>query len=91
MPVAKYRKKPVVISAIQWIGGRNTDEVAAWIREGGGNVLVGGVDGQSRRILMIRTLEGPLNVSVGDFVIKGVMGEFYPCRSDIFEATYETL
>ena len=88
MPVAKYRKKPIEIEAIQWTG-KNTDLVAGWIRGGGGSVLVGGIDERAQRVMLIRTLEGPLSVTVGDFVIKGIEDEFYPCKERIFEATYE--
>lgn len=77
-----YRKKPVVIEAIEYIG--NFDHsLAAWC----GGKIVG--MGQGFAKIEIPTLEGTLTASPGDFIIKGVQGEFYPCNPDIFMATYE--
>jgi hypothetical protein len=92
--MAQYRKKPVVVEAIQWdganhremfnfLGGEDTDYITAsglnfyidWAKVEGG--------------LIIKTLEGEHIASIGDFIIKGVQGEFYPCKPDIFEKTYE--
>lgn len=76
--MAKYRKKPVVIEAIQWQG--NFDEIEKFV----------GGDAESRNgELIIATLEGPLHASHNDWIIKGVKGEFYPCKPDIFKATYD--
>lgn len=79
----KYRKKPVVIEAVQWIG-ENLDEVLAFCPTAGcfkkGIETVG---------VIIPTLEGDHLARVGDYIIKGVKGEFYPCKPDIFEQTYE--
>ena len=75
----KYRKKPVVIEAMEWTGD-NDREIREFIGEDAflkeGN-------------LFIKTLEGEMRAALGDFIIKGVSGEFYPCKPDIFEATYE--
>ena len=76
----KYRKKPIVIEARQFNIPCGT--VAEWC--GGKAILDGGTC-----VLRIETLEGAMNASVGDYIIKGVKGEFYPCKPDIFEATYE--
>jgi hypothetical protein len=76
--VKKYRKKPVVIEAVHF-DGSNAQEVLEFAR----GVCYIEADP------MIRTLEGDMRVSDGDYVIRGVQGEFYPCKSDIFEATYE--
>ncbi len=75
----KFRKKPVVIEAVQFTGG-NFVEIAEFA--GSSNSAR---DGE----LYIYTLEGILKASPGDWIIKGVKGEFYPCKPDIFEATYE--
>lgn len=77
----KYKKKPVVIEAIQW-NGSNTQEVLDFCK---GSC----VEKTKGAYLYIITLEGGHIASVGDFIIKGVEGEFYPCKPDIFEKTYE--
>lgn len=95
MAIAKYRKKPVVIEAIQWTGdnlhqviafcdgppdtrsnhaGMKWDEYADLVRRDG---------------LKIFTLEGKMLASVGDWIIKGVKGELYPCKDEIFSMTYD--
>ena len=86
----KYRKKPVVIDAIQWDGtksGKNriTDAFPA-IRTTG---QTGSLYKDEMSHWRIETLEGGHYVTKGDYVIKGVKGEFYPCKPDIFELTYE--
>jgi len=83
----KYRKKPVVIEAIKW-DGENFQEVADFAR---GN-LTYLIPYDNKPInFRIHTLEGDMFCSIGDFIIKGVKGEFYPCKPDIFEATYEVI
>jgi hypothetical protein len=79
--MAKYRKKPVAIEAVQWIGG-NISEICNFTGRCGGDLIKNGE-------LYITTLEGVHRASVGDFIIKGVKGEFYPCKPDIFAQTYE--
>lgn len=74
----KYRKKPVVIEAVQWTGN-NRDELVRFM----------GVVGFTGGNPTISTMEGELTASVGDWIIKGVKGEFYPCKPDIFAATYD--
>jgi len=75
----KFRKRPVVIEAMQY-DGTNAEQVAAWAV--GGSVIR--IDG-----LAIQTLEGVMTAQPGDWILRGVQGEFYPCKPDIFEATYE--
>lgn len=77
--VRKYRKKPVIISAMQW-KGNNRSEIIDFV----GNSAV-----FDRTGLYIITLEGEMFASIGDYIIRGVNGEFYPCKSDIFRKTYE--
>lgn len=79
---AKYRKKPVVIEALQFTRHNGT-EVSAFIGE---NEIYGTCD-----FFEIETLEGEIYASPGDFIIKGVQGEFYPCKPDIFLATYDAV
>lgn len=93
--MAKYRKKPVVIEAIQYTG-HNGWQIENWAKENGSNrvilqspVLEATEDNPTGAYLQVQTLEGIMTASVGDFIIKGVSGEFYPCKPDIFEKTYE--
>ena len=78
----KYRKKPVVIEAVQFDG---TDESCDWLLP----QLRDGSISRSFNKLYIKTLEGTMTADVGDWIIKGVNGEFYPCKPDIFAKTYE--
>ena len=86
--MAKYRKKPVVIDAWLW------DESKETFKQIGCKSTSS--EGHSRypdllKNLRIETLEGSMRVNKGDYIIKGVKGEFYPCKPDIFEATYEAV
>ena len=84
MPWAKYRKLPVVIEAIRWDAGTDTLKAVQNI------ALDRGAHKEADGSLSIVTLEGVMRANVGDWVICGVNGEIYPCKPDIFEATYET-
>ena len=87
--MTKYRKKPVVIDAVVWTGNNQTeiyaftDGAAKFNR----NAEIYGIDYDLR----IETLEGTMEANFGDYIIMGVKGEFYPCKPDIFEATYEVV
>ena len=84
----KYRKEPVVIEAMQWDGTEaDAHAIIAWM---GGNADAQHIYEEPVRIV-IRTLEGPIAASPVDWIIKGVQGEFYPCKPDIFAATYEAV
>ncbi len=90
----KYRKKPVVIEAFQYDGDlMNKDGIfygPKWAEEAyKTGVLFYQEIENSPSELFVKTLEGNHHASVGDYVIKGVNGEFYPCKMDIFEETYE--
>ena len=78
----KYRKKPVVIEAVQWTG-ENHAEMCEFIDP---EVL----EIKPKEGVVIRTLEGEHHASPGDYIIKGVNGEFYPCKPGIFVKTYES-
>ena len=82
----KYRKKPVVIEAHCYNGG-NHEEIFNWAKEY--NVTVICKRGSDE--ITIPTLEGDHKAKPGDYVVKGVKGEFYPCKPDIFEMTYEVV
>jgi hypothetical protein len=85
----KYRKKPVVIEAMQ-LTSDNYMEVKGWINgdDGRGSAHPAYL-GSGAISIGIRTLEGDMRADLGDWVIKGAKGEFYPCKPDIFAATYE--
>jgi len=82
----KYRKKPVVIEAMQ-LQSDNVSKVLEWM--GGLGVSSGGYDQNDMPFITIKTLEGEMTAMIGDYVIKGVKGEKYPCKPDIFAAAYE--
>lgn len=86
----KYRKKPVIIDAFQWTGGPDQKDDPEWIIKAimDGDAWFENV-GTPEVKLMIRTLEGVHEASVGDYIIRGIAGEIYPCKPDIFAATYE--
>ena len=80
----KYRKKPIVVEAIQFTGN-NFKEILEFI---------GGIDERNktnihRDCIFIKTLEGDMKASPSDWIIKGIKGEFYPIKDDIFKETYE--
>ena len=83
----KFRKKPVVIEAFQWFGGPEQTEDPEWILnaiENGDAYFL-----NPNNDFYLKTLEGDHRVTPGDFIIKGVKGEIYPCKPEIFNLTYE--
>ncbi len=95
----KYRKKPVVIEAIQATGTQDSNRsILDWTRESKTPASMnrrvtylddGSALADDEPCLSIATLEGAHLVSPGDWIIKGVAGEFYPCKPDIFHQTYD--
>ena len=98
----KYRKMPIAIEAVMFpLGGQSQHEVANWVRDGGGEASL--FDGNYVKLdvptadgsfymwksMSIKTLEGSMRAEPGDYIIRGIKGEFYPCRGDIFAETYE--
>jgi hypothetical protein len=79
----KFRKKPVVIEAVKWTGD-NWDEIEKFSPYG-----IKYNYPATRRSLSITTLEGEMTAECGDWIIKGIKGEFYPIKNDIFLETYE--
>lgn len=88
----QYRKKPVVVWAVQFttnneVGSPQMDAIVNWVNQGKGpdnpHAWHNSTD------IFIETLEGTMRASVGDWIICGVQGEHYPCKPDIFDATYE--
>ena len=80
----KFRKKPVVIEAMQWTGDNESD-----VFEFTSGAAVRNEKEFLEKSLVIQTLEGRMLADQGDWIIKGIKGEFYPCKPDIFEDTYE--
>ena len=94
---SKYRKKPVVIDALQ-LTRANAVKVYEWVHDC--TAIKTDMDLYrwddylsiiERKGMKIPTLEGEMTASIGDYIIKGIQGEFYPCEPDIFEATYEVV
>jgi len=79
--IKNYKKKPVIIQAVVWTG-ENREEIMEFAN---GSIYFT----DDLKTLNIKTLEGNLKANVDDYIIKGVKGEFYPCKPDIFEQTYE--
>lgn len=96
----KFRKKPVEIEAVQFTGHGQHDALLEWLAGHGlkvGEMPTGSwwrqvvtPNGMECR-LIIKTLEGDMEASPGDWIIRGVKGEFYPCKPDIFAATYDAV
>lgn len=84
--MAKYTKKPVTIEAMQ-LTKENVQEVLTWCNSHG---IIASSEELSDELIgvSIRTLEGTMLANINDYIIKGVKGEFYPCKPDIFKATY---
>ena len=75
----RYIKKPIEIEALEWTGENNVEVLNFCDR----CYIIAGKE------LKISTLEGPMNASVGDFIIKGIQEEFYACKPDVFRLTYD--
>lgn len=93
--MGRFRKKPVVIEALQWVGDKEAARAFIRLEEHPFSEPIGYFP-PSRRYrfdadgrIAISTLEGVMHANPGDWIIKGVAGEFYPCKPDIFAATYE--
>lgn len=85
--MAKFKKKPVVIDAVLWRPEYPPNSYPEWLwKEIGSRPQLFDAD---TGVLTIRTLEGDMKANPGDWIIRGVKGELYPCKPDIFDATYE--
>ena len=95
--VRAFRKKPVIVEAAQWDGtAAGATPIIDWILGNGGTATWRcdqpgntGCDPHGVHTIAIQTLEGVMHASPGDWIIRGIHGEFYPCKPDIFTATYE--
>lgn len=84
----KYRKKPVVISAVQ-VTLSNIQGIVDIINKTGGSCWINHMIIPEQPVVKINTLEGIMEGRIGDYIIRGVAGEFYPCKPSIFRETYE--
>lgn len=87
----KYRKKPIVVEAMQFTDKKSSDEIIQWANGNADylyNINKNSAFADTNKIVC-GTLEGVMYASKGDWIIKGVNGEFYPCKDDIFQKTYE--
>lgn len=82
----KFKKKPIVIEATKFMGGFSFDEMLV---EWGKPFASSSHYVEISNTLTIKTLEGAMLADIGDYIIKGIKGEFYPCKPDIFEISYE--
>lgn len=80
MTAQRFRKKPVVIEAMQFTDFESGERITSWSE---GYARLAG------NVLLCATLEGEMLASLDDWIIRGLVGEFYPCKPDIFEQTYE--
>lgn len=88
--MAKYRKKPVIVEAFKWTGDCKQEEDPIWITNAIENKIVWFNNAGTEDVEMeIKTLEGNHIANRGDYIIRGVKGEIYPCKAGIFDMTYE--
>lgn len=89
--MTKYRKLPVEIEAFKWTGDVDQTEDPEWCIEliKQDKITFSQINGNPK--MHIETLEGVMTADQGDYIIKGIKGEVYPCKPDIFEATYEAV
>ena len=92
--MTRYRKKPIEIEAVQFTGD-NDDEIANFLKGQRADVGLRATLSDEGKVLsyekyiILKTLEGEMKAIEGDYIIKGIKGEFYPCKPDIFDETYE--
>ena len=88
--IKDYMKKQVIIQAMEWTG-ENVEELEDFTEDQDNEKWFREFDEYGEQHLYIFTLEGSMKANIGDYIIKGVKGEFYPCKPDIFEMTYEDI
>jgi hypothetical protein len=90
--MSEYRKKPIVIDAFKWTGAPDQTEDPYWIVEAiKAGIVTCKEDLVGAPLMCISTLEGMMYARVGEYIIQGIKGEIYPCKADIFEASYEAV
>lgn len=85
--IINCKKKPVVIQAVQW-NGYNVDEITSFTEN---NARFITADSGDIPVLFIKTLEGDMRAQIGDYILRGIRSEFYPCDRSIFEEVYEVV
>jgi hypothetical protein len=90
MVAKRFRKLPVEIEAMQW-NGDNGSAVYDWMLVNDEKAFLRKIDDERGHSLAIDTLEGVMRANKNDWIIRGVNGEFYPCKPDIFEKTYQAV
>ena len=85
--IINCKKKPVIIQAVQW-NGYNVDEITSFTEN---NARFITTDTGDTPVLFIKTLEGDMRAQIGDYILRGIRGEFYPCDRGIFEEVYEVV
>lgn len=86
-----FRKKPVTIMAMQFNGLEDYLDIVHWMNDSGNTFAMAGEIQYTTPLMLIPTLEGMMAASPGDWIVRGVQGEFYPCKPDIFDQTYEAV
>lgn len=85
----RFRKLPVEIDAIQFTGLDDYLHIVQWMKDSGDTYALANEVRYQTPLMLIQTLEGTMAANPGDWIIRGVQGEFYPCKPDVFAATYE--
>ena len=83
--ILRYKKKAIVIEAVRLIEPNTPEDIASWCR----GKACGVGDVSAKQWIEIETLEGTMKANYGDWIIRGIGGEFYPCKPDIFKQTYD--
>lgn len=83
--MARFRKRPVVVEAFRWVSQRDPNQDPSWFKD----ALAAETAHVTAGELFINTLEGQMTADEGDWIIRGVKGELYPCKDDIFQETYD--
>ena len=87
-----FRKKPITIEAHQWDGSvEGSTPIINWVLEGGGTARYEDAHAPAPTLIAIDTLEGTMRGIAGDWIVRGAVGEFYPCKPDAFAATFEAV
>lgn len=87
----RFRKKPVEIEAVQFTDLDSYLAIVEWMKASGDTHALADEVRFETPLMLLKTLEGTMAANPGDWVIRGVQGEFYPCKPDIFNATYEAV